>query len=338
MKNPIKSLMTCIALLSALLSALFGALFAATAHAQTGPAGKRIALLVGPTQDKYIGAWTKTFIDAAAAKGMKVNVFSSPYDPAMQAQQIDDAIAQKFDALLVQTISQKAVIPPLMRAKAAKVPAFTIISEFPGNEAADLYISYLGTNSTWLGALAGDAMGKALTARGKPNAKIAVIAGSMAEGIAPMRMNGFRRALAKYPGIEIASLEDVKWNPAVAERTAGQLLARFAGQGGLDGIYGMNDSLANGAIQAASAAGVKLGTEPGALTIVGGNCQAPGIRNIEAGRMAATVLMVPAEEAKLAAQKVQEFFDGKALEKKIFIEHEIITKANVGKFADACSY
>lgn len=330
MKNLLKTMFAC--------SAMLAALLAMPVHAQAGAQGKRIALLVGPTQDKYIGAWTKTFSDAAAAKGMKVSVFSSPYDPALQAQQIDDAIAQKFDALLVQTISQKAIMPPLMRAKAAKTPVFTIISEFPGNDAVDLYVSYLGTNSTRLGELAGEAIGKALTASGRPNAKIAVIAGSMAEGIAPMRMAGFRRALSKYPGIEVAALEDVKWNPAVAERTAGQLLARFAGQGGLDGIYGMNDSLANGAIQAASAASVKLGTEKGSLTVVGGNCQSPGIKNIQSGRMAATVLMVPAAEANLASQKVQEFFDGKSLEKKIFVEHEIITKANVGKFAGICSY
>lgn len=299
---------------------------------------KRVALLVGPTQDKYIGAWTKAFTEAATPKSITASVFSSPFDPALQAQQVDDAIAQKFDMLVLQTISQKAIMPALARAKIARIPVVLIISEFPGNDASDLYLSYIGTNSARLGELAGEAIGNAMVTSGRPNARIAAITGSMAEGIAPMRMEGMKRALAKYPGVQIVTVEDVKWNPAQAERTAGQVLARFAAQSGLDGIYGMNDSLANGAIQAALAAGVKLGTEKGALTVVGGNCQAPGVKNLQEGRMAATVRMIPAEEARLAAARIREFFDGKAIEKRSYIEHEIITQANLAKSAADCSY
>ena len=39
----------------------------------TGGAGaqqKRVALLVGPTQDRFIGTWAKVFSDAAPAKGL----------------------------------------------------------------------------------------------------------------------------------------------------------------------------------------------------------------------------------------------------------------------------
>ena len=123
----------------------------------------------------------------------------------------------------------------------------------------------------------------------------------MAEGKAPLREKAFRDALAKTPGMEVVVTEDVKWNPAVGERAAGQLLARFAGQGGLNGFYGMNDVVANGAIQAAEAAGVKVGTGANDLIVVGGNCQAPGVKNIQAGKQAATLLMLPAEEGKLTA-------------------------------------
>lgn len=301
-------------------------------------ATKRVALLVGPTQDKYIGSWTKAFDAEASTKGFSSTTFSSPFDPALQAQQIDDALAQKFDLILLQTISQKAVIPALTRAKAAKVPVVLIISEYPGNEYSDLYLSYVGTNSEQLGELAGEAMGQTLKASGRTTARIAALTGSMAEGIAPLRMEGFRKSLAKYPGVQLVAIEDVKWNPAQAERATGQLLARFAAQGGLDGIYGMNDSLANGAIQAATSAGLKLGSDKGALDVVGGNCQAPGIRNLREGKMTATVRMVPAEEARLAAREVADYFSGKALAKRSYIEHEIVTSSNVAKFAEACSY
>jgi ribose transport system substrate-binding protein len=213
-----------------------------------------------------------------------------------------------------------------------------IISQFPEGENADLYVSYVGANSGQLGELAGVAMGNALKAAGKTKAKVAILAGSMAEGIAPVRVAAFKKAIANYPGVEIAQVEDVMWQPPIAERAAGQLLARFAGQGGLDAFYGMNDVLANAAVQAANSAGVKVGTGATDLIIVGGNCQAPGIKNIESGKMAATILMSPAEEANLAVGKAVDFFDGKDIGKATYTHHEIITKENVAKFAEICSY
>ncbi|MBI2360302.1 MAG: substrate-binding domain-containing protein, partial [Deltaproteobacteria bacterium] len=59
--------------------------------------GKRVALLTTPNQNPYIGAWNTAFIAAAEKYGMKVTNQTTPYDAAVQSQQVDDAIAQKFD-------------------------------------------------------------------------------------------------------------------------------------------------------------------------------------------------------------------------------------------------
>jgi ribose transport system substrate-binding protein len=188
------------------------------------------------------------------------------------------------------------------------------------------------------GRMAGEAMVKALQAAGKTKGKIAVVAGSMEEGKAPIRDKAFREAVAKHPGFEVVATEDAKWNPANGERIAGQLLARFAGQGGLDGIYGMNDVLANSVVQAAESAGIKVGTGKGDLVVVGGNCQQPGIKNIEAGKMAATVLMLPVQEGKLVAETVKAYFDGKTPARDVTLPTELVTKANLAKYGQACSY
>jgi ribose transport system substrate-binding protein len=317
---------------------LLCAAFVSSDRADAAAEGKRIALFVGPTQDKYLGALSKSIADTATAAGMKVTTFSSPFDPALQAQQIDDAIAQKFDLFVVQTISQKAIIPPLTRAKNASIPVVLIVVPLEGSETQDLYVSYIGYEDNAFGTMAGEAMAKALKDGGRSKGKVAVIAGSMAEGKAPIRDRAFRAAIAKHPGLDVVVTEDVKWNPATAERTAGQLLARFAGQGGLDGIYGMNDSLANGAIQAAESAGLKLGTAPGSLVVVGGNCQAPGVRNLEAGKMVATFYLIPHEEGKVVGARVKDFFDGKKLDKAVWLPTEPITKENLPKHHAACNY
>lgn len=300
--------------------------------------GKRVALLVGPTQDAFIGTWSKTFAAGAEKAGMKVSTFSSPFDPALQVQQLDDAIAQKFDMILVQTISQKAVLPALQRAKTAKIPVVTIISQFPEGVASDLYITYVGENSGKLGELAAEALGNLLKASGRENAKIAAITGSIAEGVGKLRMDGFERGLKKFPGVKLVVAEDVKWNPVAGEKAAGQIIARFAAQGGLDAMYGMNDVLANAVIQAASSAGVKVGTEKGSMIVVGGNCQAPGIKNFQAGKESGTVLMLPARAATMAVEEVKKIFEGKTVPKATFETHEIITRDNLAKYAADCSY
>lgn len=301
------------------------------AHAQA--AGKRVAVFMGPTQDKYLGTWSKTFADTAGGLGVKVTVFSSPFDPALQSQQIDDAIAQKYDALVVQTLSQKAVIPPLQRAKGAKIPVVLIVAPLVEPSGQDLYVSFVGYDHSQVGRIAGENMARALGRAGK----VAIVAGSMAEGIAPIRADAFKAAVAKA-GIEVVAIEDAKWNPANAERMAGQLLARFGAQGGLDGIYGMNDIMANGVIQAAEAAGVKFGNAKGQLIVVGGNCQAPGVNNLRAGKMYGSVTQLPVEEGKLAAARVKDMLDGKSLEKAIYIAPEAVTKDNLDKYSAPCSY
>src|SRR5262249_57573343 len=85
-------------------------------------------------------------------------------------------------------------------------------------------------------------------------------------------------------------------------------------------------------------AGVKVGTGRGDLIVVGGNCQAPGVKNIETGKQAATLLMLPVEEGKITATKVKEFFEGKKPDKITFLPTETITKANLAKYAQPCSY
>ena len=301
---------------------------------------KRVAVFMGPTQDKYLGALSGSFKTAAEDMGMKITVFSSPFDPALQAQQIDDAIAQKYDLMVVQIISQRAIIPVLTRVKNANIPVVLVVAPMVGNEnnAQDLYLTHVGYDDVMFGRMIGEAMVAAQKAAGRSSAKIAILAGSMAEGKAPLREQAFREALKKAPGMDVVVTEDVKWNPALGERAAGQLLARFAPQGGLNGFYGMNDVVANAAIQAAEAAGVKVGTGSTDLIVVGGNCQAPGVKNIQAGKQAATLLMLPAEEGKLTATRVKEYFEGKKPEKITFLPSETITKANIEKHAQPCSY
>jgi ABC-type sugar transport system substrate-binding protein len=316
----------------ALGAGLLGALAVAAPHAWA-EGGKRVAFLDGPLADKYIGGMTRSFNETAKAAGLQVSVVQSPFDPALQAQQMDDAIAKKADAIVLMIMSQKALIPALTRAKDAHIPVILINTPIAEE---NLYTAFVGEDSATLGATAGKAMADGL--KDRPSAKVAIVAGSMDEGIAPVRVAAFKKELESHPGMSVVAVEETHWAPPEAERAAGQLLARFSGQGGLDGIYGMNDPLANGVVQGAQSAGVKLGTGKGELVVVGGNCLAPGIQDIEQGTMYATVYFTPINMGRDAANAVQKILAGETVPKKQARSVDIITKANVAKYKAECTF
>jgi ABC-type sugar transport system substrate-binding protein len=294
---------------------------------------KRVVFLDGPIADKYVGGLTRSFTETAKADGFDVSVVQSPFDPALQAQQMDDAIAKKADAIVMMIMSQKALVPALTRAKEAHIPVILINTPIPQE---DLYTAFVGEDSNLMGATAAKAMADGL--KDRTPAKVAVIAGSMDEGIAPARVAAFKKAIEGYPGITVVAVEETHWAPPEAERATGQLLARFAGQGGLDGIYAMNDPLANGAVQAAQSAGVKLGTAKGELVIVGGNCLAMGIADIEQGTMYATLYHTPINMGRDTANTVAKVLKGEPVPKKQSRGLDIITKANVEKYKSECTF
>jgi ribose transport system substrate-binding protein len=293
-------------------------------------AGKRVAFLDGPVAEHFIGAMTASFMSTAEKEGLQVTRVETPFDPALQARQLDDAIAQKVDLIVLMIMSQKALLPALTRAKQAHIPVVLIETPIPE---ADLFTAFVGENSELHGALAAQAMADAL--KNRLPAKVAIVAGFMDEGIAPARAGGFKDEMAKHPGISVVGLEATHWAPPEGERAAGQLLARFPG---LDGIYGMNDVLANSAVQAAESAGVKLGTAKGELVVVGGNCLAPGIQDIEEGKMYATLSFVPGALGADTAKTVAKILAGQTVPKKQTSTPVIITKANVDKYKADCTF
>jgi ABC-type sugar transport system substrate-binding protein len=294
---------------------------------------KRVVFLDGPIADKYVGGLTRSFTETAKANGLDVSVVQSPFDPALQAQQMDDAIAKKADAIVMMIMSQKALIPALTRAKEAHIPVVLINTPIPQD---DLYTAFVGEDSNDMGATAAKAMANAL--KDRTPAKVAVIAGSMDEGIAPARVAAFKKEMENHPGISVVAVEETHWAPPEAERATGQLLARFASQGGLDGIYAMNDPLANGAVQAAQSAGVKLGTGKGELVVVGGNCLAMGIADIEQGTMYATLYHTPTDMGHDTANTVAKILKGETVPKKQARPLDTITKANVEKYKAECTF
>jgi ABC-type sugar transport system substrate-binding protein len=314
-----------------------GASAISPAHAAGESKGKKIAFLQTLATHPYVVATTKAFRGRAEALGMEVTFFTSMLDAALQAQQIDDAIARKFDLVVVVPTSEQAVVPALARAKQAGVPV-VIVNNTPKADTEELYLTFVGQDQTAMGRLAGEAMLSALKDSGRSGGKVAMITGALQQGIAPRRVNGFREAVKDNPKVQIVAVEDARWDTATSERVAGQLYARFAATGGLDAVYGMADNQAVAAIRAAEAAGIAVGGHGNQLTVVGGNCLKEGLDAIKAGKMQGTITQIPTELGVRAADVVDEYFGGRKLPKEELLPITTVTKANVAQWEGPCTY
>ncbi len=305
--------------------------------ASAAPQGKRVVVLATSNSNPYIGAWTSTFTKFATQAGMKVTNLSANYDAAVQSQQIDDSIAQKFDLIVICYVNDQAIVPALTRAKAAGIPV--VLYATPMKKAQEaLWTSYIGTENADLGRLAGEEMVKGLVSEGKTKAKIVAVTGLAQQTNVMARMAAFKAALAQHPGFDLVDSQDGKWNTAVSEKVTGELLVRFAGQGGVDGIFAMADNQATGAINAVQSAGLALGVAKKGIVVVGSNCMKDGVVHIRSGEQYGTATQIPTEEAEYAAKEITAYFNGGQLKKYDIIPVYGITKENVDKFAAGCSY
>jgi ABC-type sugar transport system substrate-binding protein len=299
--------------------------------------GKKIAFLVTGAILPFPGGTKAAFLDSAKSAGMQVSSFEQMFDAARQVQQFDDAIARKFDLIAVMPSSEQAIVPALIRAKQAGIPVIIFTSP-PKDGSDDLFTSFIGEDATEMGRLSGRSILQGLKESGREGGKVALITGSLQEGVGPRRVAGIQEVLKTDPKVQLVAIEDAHWDPVESERIAGQLFARFSSQGGLDAIYGMNDDQSVAIIRAAEAAGLSAGSKPGQLIVVGGNCVAPGIDMIRQGKQYSTVVQYPSRIGKGLAQMIDDYFSGKTLPKYNYQPVETITQRNLAKWEGPCSY
>lgn len=299
--------------------------------------GKKVLLVESFAAHPYVATIIKSFRERAQSHGMEVTVVAAGLDAALQAQQVDDGIARRFDFIAVQPVSEQGVVPALVRAKQANIPVM-IVNNSPKDGTENLYMTFVGQDQNLMGKMAGELVEKALKESGRSSGKVALITGALSEGIGPRRVAGFKDAMKAAPKVDVAAVEDGHWDTATSERIAGQLYARFAARGGLDAVYGMADNQAVAAIRAAEAAGIKVGTGAKQMVVVGGNCLKEGLDAIRAGKMYGTLTQSPTEVGNKAADVIADYFAGKKPQKMTLLPVVAVTKANVEQWAAACTY
>jgi len=222
---------------------------------------------------------------------VKVQSFDPQLKAELQVSFMDDVINQKYDAIVLQAQDAAALSASVKAAEAKGIPVITVNLATLQKHTASVQMADISA-----GYLVGKEMGRQIGGKGN----VAIIQSPPGALLGVNREKGFRQAIAElYPNIKIVGAQSAEgWKKEIAITIMNSFLQANKQ---LDGVFAVNDNMAEGAMIAAEAAG-RLSQ----IKIWGANGQKSTIALIELGKLAGTAYNNCFEQGSLIAQMVYE--------------------------------
>lgn len=251
-----------------------------------------------------------------AELGVEVIVVAPPAESDVQAQitQIEDLIAQKVDGIALAPTDPNALAPVVDAAKAAGIPVV-----FVDTRGINEGVTFIGTNNEVGAALAADFMCKNLPS----GSEVAILQGLISQSTGQARADGSKKGLEGC-GLKVVAEQTGEWDRAKGLAVTENILA---GNPNIKGIFGSNDNMALGAVEALKAA-AKLAD----VMVVGFDANPDAAASILAGEMTASVAQAPANMGGFGIQALVDLKAGKTLEPWIDTGTVLVTKENADAY------
>ena len=153
-------------------------------------------LMANPYWDVVEKGWN----DGAAKMGAEVD-YIGPTALSLDdmIKYMETAIAQKVDGIATMALNAEAMKKPIADAKAAGIPVVLVDTDSPDSQRD----AYAGTSNQAAGQSAGEFLAK--ITHGK--ATIAILTGRLDQPNLVARVDGFKAAIAKYPGMKVVDMQ-----------------------------------------------------------------------------------------------------------------------------------
>ncbi|NUX57625.1 sugar ABC transporter substrate-binding protein [Paraburkholderia youngii] len=283
----------------------------------------RVTLLM-PTQSvEYWALYVKGFQKQAQADGLNVDVKVTNYDANEQATQVEQALAQKPDVLVLIPVDSSAMVPSIRKIDQAKIP-LVISNSMPDQKYSRYWKVFTGPNDISNGQAAAKAMIQGFKDKGYgATGKVIVINGPMGTPPQLQRYQGFVDQLKKdAPGIQVVGALPGDWDAVKAGAAASALFTQYKD---VKGVYTENDAQLRGTVTAAE----RLGLEPSKLVLVGHGCDQSGVDLIKASKAYADVEQSPFDDGAYAAKAAKALATGGSPQPIQYLPNPIATKADL---------
>ncbi len=249
----------------------------------------------------------------AGELGVKLLVTDAQRSAERQVQQVENFIAQKVDAIILNPCEVEASSPAVDKALAAGIPIVNVNSETKSVPTA-----FVGSRDEESARIAMEYLAKRLNGQGN----LVMMHGFMGQAAQLKRDQGAREVLAKYPGLKLLADQTAEWDRAKAMSLMENWIQSLGPK--LNAVFAQNDEMAMGALLALERAGLK-----DKVIVAGVDAIADALQAIKTGRLDATVFQDARGQGGMAVETAAKIIREQPYEKQVFIPFRLVTKENV---------
>jgi ABC-type sugar transport system substrate-binding protein len=260
---------------------------------------------------------------AKTQSGVTLQIEDAKDDVTKQLSQVQNFIANKVDAIIVNPVDTSATTAITKAAAEAGVPLVYVNRQPVDVDALGPKAAFVASNEAESGTLETQAICKILGGKGD----VLVLEGELSNQAAVQRTKDIHEVIATdaCKGIKVIAEQTAVWDRTKAQN----LMTNWLSKGmKYDAVISNNDEMAIGALQAMKAAGVDTKT-----AVVGGvDATQDALASMKAGDLKVTVFQDAAGQGKGAVDAALALAAGKTVAKKVFIPFQLVTPANIGDF------
>jgi len=280
------------------------------------PAPKRIVIgLTLPGLKFPFFVTMKNDFDQLAAKlGVAVVYIDGQDDSAAQTAAMETLISMKVNGIVISPETTDSLTPAIDAAVKAGIPVATVDRKSTSTKV----LVHIGADNVEGGRAAGRYIAEKLNGTGN----IIELEGTPGASPAIDRKKGFDEVIAKYPGLKILVSQEASFDRAKANSVMENLMQAYPN---FDAVFGANDEMIIGAIEAMFAAG----TDPSTKVTAGYDATADAFAYLRKGQLGATIDQFPGKQSAQALQYLLDYIKTKKLppQKVIYLSPQADTSA-----------
>jgi inositol transport system substrate-binding protein len=263
-------------------------------------------------------------LEAGKKAGATVQVEDAGNDVGKQLSQIQNMIAQKYDAIIVNPVDTDATPKITKMVTDAKIPLIYVNRKPVDFDKLPAGVAVVASDEKVSGTVQTQEVCRLLKGKGS----VLVLMGELSNEAARTRTKDIEEVVAtkECSGIKIVDKREGKW-----DRTQGQdIMTNWLSSGvKFDAVIANNDEMAIGAINA-----LKAGKKWTPTSIVAGIDATPdALASMKAGDLKVTVFQNAAGQGTGAVETALKLIKKQPVDRFVNVPFELVTPANLAKYA-----
>ena len=243
-------------------------------------------------------------------------------DRSGQVSEVQGFVTRGVSGIVLAPLDNLALVAPVAEATHSRIPVVIIDS---GLKTED-YVSFVATNNTRAGELAGDALAQLLPDGGR------IVLLRYAEGSASTteREDGFLSAIGTYPTLQVISSNQYGGSDMESAYRKGEsLLSRFKAENGslaVDGIFCPNESTTHAMLRVLIDNGWA-----GKVKFIGFDATDALVKGMTDGHINGLILQDPVKMGYLGVKAVVAHIRGESVPRRIDTGVQLVTRENMSQ-------